>query len=91
MSEEPKPFLKRELMKATFQYCFHYNATIYQGRNPILHNVSNVYGKHILERYMNQYVSREEFAEMMNELGIYPNKKGLYPYRINPEKYVNWC
>ena len=88
--EEPKPFLKRELMKATFNYCFYYNPTIYRGKNPINNNLHNSYGKHILEIYMNQYVSKEEFAEMMNELGFYPNKRGLYPFRIIPSKYVNW-
>jgi len=84
-------FLKRELMKATFFHCFYYNETIYRGRNPILRSVYDAYGKHILEAYMNQYVSKEEFVSMMKELGIYPNKNGLYPYRILPEKYVNWC
>jgi hypothetical protein len=88
---QPQPFLKRELMKATFWYCFHYNPTIYKGKKSILQNVYDAYGKHILEAYMNQYVSKQEFAEMMEELGIYPNAKGLYPYRINPDKYVNWA
>lgn len=91
MNEEPQPFLKRELMKATFLYCFHYNPTIYKGNKPQLQNVYDAYGKHILEAYMNQYVSKEEFSIMMNELCIYPNKKGQYPYRIKPEKYVNWA
>jgi hypothetical protein len=87
---ENSHFLKRELMKATFLHCFYYNPTIYRGRNPILRSVYDAYGKHILEAYMNQYVSKDEFNEMMKELKIFPNKKGLYPYRIYPEKYVNW-
>lgn len=83
-------FLKRELMKATFFHCFYPCHTIYRGRNPILRSIYDAYGKHILEAYMNQYVSKEEFAEMMTELGQVPNKRGEYQYRIYPEKYVNW-
>lgn len=89
--KQPHPFLKRELMKATFWYLFYYNPTIYKGKKMSFQNIYPAYGKHILEAYMNQYVSISEFIDMMEELNIYPNKKGQYPYRINPDKYVNWA
>jgi hypothetical protein len=90
-TEQQPHFLKKELMKATFFYCFYYNKNTYRGRNPIMRNVYDAYGKHILERYMNDYISQAEFRNMMEELGYKTNKYGVYPFRIRPEKYVNWA
>lgn len=91
IQNNPQHFLKKEQMKAVFLYCFYYNPSIYRGRNPINNNVYDAYGKHILEKYMNEYVSKTEFKEMMEELGFIANKNGLYPFRIIPSKYVNWA
>jgi len=90
MTEE-YAFIKRELMISTFFNCFHSSPTIYKGRKPNLRNVYDAFGKHILQKHMDQYISKEEFAEMMKELNISPNKSGEYPYRVNPDKYINWA
>ncbi len=64
----------------------------YRGRNPVLANIYDYSGKHILEFYRKEgYMSRQEFRELMIDMGI-PNFRNTYTYplRINPQYYINW-
>lgn len=65
----------------------------YRGRNPVLQNVYDYYGKHILEFYRKEgYMSRYEFRELMDDMEIRPFKNSYtYPLRIDPKYYVRWA
>jgi len=65
----------------------------YRGRNPVLKNVYDAYGKHILEFYRKEgYMSKAEFRELMEDMDIPHFKHSYtYPLRINPQFYINWA
>ena len=79
---------KMDLMKTTFYDCFEYET---RNNKKKYRKLYPTYGKHIIEKYMDQYVSRDEFILMMRELGFYPNKYHEYPFVIRPGKYFNWA
>jgi hypothetical protein len=49
------------------------------------------YGKHIIEKHMNEYVSKDEFILMMKDLGYNSNKYQEYSFVIRPDKYFHWA
>ena len=53
-----------DLMKATFHDCFEYET---RNNKKKYRKVFPAYGKHIIEKYMNEYVSKDEFIMMMKE------------------------
>ena len=77
-----------DLMKATFHDCFEYET---RNNKKKYRKVYPAYGKHIIEKYMNEYVSKDEFILMMKDLGYKPNKYQEYPFVIRSEKYLNWA
>ena len=64
----------------------------YRGRKPQLANIFDYRGKHILERHReDRYMSREEFREIMEHLGIEPYKgTWTYPIRLKKEYGELW-
>jgi hypothetical protein len=42
------------------------------------HDLNAYTGKHILEKIIGRYVSKEEFIEIMTERGFPPNKKNKF-------------
>ena len=56
---------KMDLMKITFHECFVYETRNNNNKNR--RKVYPAYGKHIIEKYMDEYVSKDEFISMMNE------------------------
>ena len=79
---------KMDLMKITFYDCFKYET---RSDKKKYRKVYPAYGKHIIEKYMGEYVSRDEFIIMMNELGYNLNKYQEYPFVIKSEKNFNWA
>ena len=79
---------KMDLMKTTFYDCFKYET---RNNNKKYRKVYPAYGKHIIEKYMGEYVLRDEFIIMMRELGYNLNKDKEYPFVIRPGKYFNWA
>ena len=49
------------------------------------------YGKHIIEKYMDEHVSKDEFILMMKDLGYNSNKYQEYPFVIRSDKYFHWA
>jgi hypothetical protein len=75
-----------------FNKLFVYAPVIYRGRNGTKRNVYNAFGKHILQNYLNDYVSAKDFKKLMAHMGINEiGKTGYYPYRCRPQFYFDWA
>ena len=79
---------KMDLMKATFHDCFEYET---RNNKKKYRKVYPAYGKHIIEKYIDEYVSKDEFIMMMKELGYNSNKYQEYPFVIRSDKYFHWA
>ena len=54
-----------------------------------LQNVYNYSGKHHMEFYRKNYMSSEEFEQLMETMDFFPNRKGFYFLRINKDYLLN--
>lgn len=52
------------------------------------YNISSYLGKHLLERYVGEYISEEEFNKLMTESGYKMSPTNKYKIRLRDKKYT---